>query len=369
MKNILFLHSSAELYGSDRSLLNLVRGLDKKKYQLFVILPCDGPLAEEIKKIKGVNVFLFPVAVLRRKNLSISGMYRYCKDYRESCKFLKKFIDEHKIDIVETNTSVVFPGAVMAKKMKKESIWHIREIISNKFENRIISFMMNRYADVIVANSKATAEALKVRQEKIRVVYNAVEFDNTNKPKKIGSRVIVGMAGRINRWKGQQLFVDAAKEVHKKYGKVAFLIAGDAYKGEDYIKEALEEKIKVEGLEGSVKLLGRVEKMSEFYDELDIFVLPSVRPEPFGLVIVEAMGRGIPVVATRHGGPMEIIRDGENGFLVDYNNAKEMAERIAKLIEDSETYQSISEKGMKEARKKYTIGAMVGNMEKIYDEV
>ena len=369
MKNILFLHSSAELYGSDRSLLNLIKGLDKDKYQIFVVLPCDGPLTKEIKKIKGVQVSLFPVAVLRRKNLSIRGMHNYFKDYRKSCKFLKEFINKHKIDIVETNTSVVFPGAVVAKRMKKKSIWHIREIISNGFENRVISFMMNRYADVIVANSKATAEALKVRKDKIRVVYNAVEISGAGKKRKNSNEIVIGMAGRINRWKGQQLFVDMAKEVHKENESTVFLIAGDAYKGEEYIKDELEKKIEAEGLKNFVKLLGRVEAMDEFYNSLDIFVLPSVKPEPFGLVVVEAMGRGIPVVATRHGGPVEIIEDGENGFLVDYENSEEMSKRIIDLIENPEKYEAVKEKGIKEVREKYTISTMINSMEKIYDEL
>ena len=90
MKNILFLHSSSELYGSDKSLLNLIKNLDKNKFNISVILPCDGPLVEEMKKVKKVNVILKEIAVLRRKNLSIVGLLNYGIDFLKSISFLKK---------------------------------------------------------------------------------------------------------------------------------------------------------------------------------------------------------------------------------------------------------------------------------------
>src|SRR5699024_1205170 len=105
------------------------------------------------------------------------------------------------------------------------------EIIKNNLENTIISLMMNRYADLVVANSKATGNALKVKNDKIRVVYNAVEDCTINKTKH--EELIVGMAGRINRWKGQKLFVDMAEIVHRRFPDVIFEIAGEAYTGEE----------------------------------------------------------------------------------------------------------------------------------------
>lgn len=77
MNNIVFLHSSSELYGSDRSLLNLVKNLDKDKFNITVILPEDGPLVDKINRFDNVEVIINELAVLRRKNLSLSGMSQY----------------------------------------------------------------------------------------------------------------------------------------------------------------------------------------------------------------------------------------------------------------------------------------------------
>ena len=364
MTNLLFLHSSSELYGSDRSLLNIVKNLDKGNYKAFVLLPCDGPLANEIKKIPGVEVSVYNVAVLRRKNLSINGMKQYYLDCRGSVQYIGSFIDEHNIDIVYTNTAVIFPGAIAARRKRIKSVWHVREIIANKIENLFISLMINRYADVVIANSKATGDSLRVNRRKIKVVYNAVEIkESTDRIEHDG--LVVGMAGRINRWKGQKLFVDAAELVLEKHPQIVFRIAGEAYSGEEYFKNDLVKHIREKGLENAVQLLGQVNDMPSFYRGLDIFVLPSIQPEPFGLVVIEAMGYGIPVIATNHGGPTEIVEDGADGYLVDYNSPKQMAERINYLIENPERREKMGEMGSIKREERFSIKSMVDNIENI----
>lgn len=368
MKNVLFVHSSSELYGSDRSLLNIVKNIDKNIYRVYVILPCLGPLVDEMAKIIGIDVHIFEVAVLRRKNLSFKGGLEYIKEFNSSIRFLKKFIKENKIGIVDTNTAVVFPGAIAAKKCKIKSVWHIREIIKSNLENKVISFIMDHYADLIVANSMATGTALKVNQDKVKVVYNAVE--NNNVENVIAhDNIIVGMAGRINRWKGQKLFVDVAEIVHNEFPEVKFKIAGEAFTGEEYLKQELIEYINQKELTDTVLLLGQVNNMSSFYSELDLFVLPSTQPEPFGLVVIEAMEYGIPVIATNHGGPTEIIDNGVDGFLVSYENAEKMANVILELIKNSEKRQLMGELARIKKENKFSMNAMITGIEKVFLEV
>ena len=369
MKNVLFIHSSSELYGSDRSLLNIIKYIDKKKFTVFVILPCEGPLVEELRKIENVNVEIFEVATLRRKNLSIIGGIKYIREFYYSYKLLKKYIKNYNIDIVYTNTSVVFPGAVAAKKMRCKSIWHVREIIKSNIENEVISFIMQKYSDLIVANSKSTAIALKVNQKKVRIVYNAVEEKkNYKKTTKTEENFIIGMAGRINRWKGQKLFVDAAEKVCKYHPNTVFKIAGDTYIGEEYLKQELEEYIRKKGLVESVKLVGQVNDMDSFYKSMDVFVLPSIQPEPFGLVIIEAMEHKVPVIATNHGGPTEIIIDGKDGFLVDYTDCDEMASCIIKLLENNSLREKIAQNGFEKKRKMFSVKEMVKGIEDVFNE-
>ncbi len=369
MKNVLFLHSSAELYGSDRSLLNIISNMDTNKYTIFVVLPSEGELTEALRKLPHVKVFIFEVAVLRRKELSIKGTLGYLGNFRKSLRYLSKLIQKNHISIVYTNTAVVFPGAIAAKKCGIKSIWHVREIIKNPFENKVISFVINRYSDAIIVNSKATGEALRGPvKHKYKVVYNAIEVEE-KVPNEIHEGLVVGMAGRINRWKGQSLFVGAAEIVHEAFPDVKFQIAGDCYSGEEFLKEELIKKIHAKGLENTVILMGQVKKMNEFYQGIDVFVLPSIQPEPFGLVVIEAMGYGVPVIATNHGGPREIIKDGEIGFLVDFHQPDEMAKRIMELLREKDLRERIGEKGRQYMKKRFSINYMVAQIEKIMESV
>lgn len=368
MINVLFVHSSSELYGSDRSLLNIVRYIDKTKYHPHVMLPCEGPLAVEMNKIPGIEVHIYSVAVLRRKNMSFNGMTQYYRDYKRSVNYIKKYIQDNNITIVDTNTAVVIPGAVAAKRSNVKSVWHIREIIKNRAENKVISYVMNKYSDLIVANSKSTGQALGVPQKKIRVVYNAVEYPEIiNKKEHQG--INIGMAGRINRWKGQRLFVDAATIVCKRHPDAFFFIAGDVYQGEDEIKKDLITYIDNHKMQKHVKLVGLISDMNEFYDSLDIFVLPSIQPEPFGLVVIEAMGHELPVIATNHGGPTEIIKDKKEGFLVEYKDAREMASRINQLIEEPRLREQMAKNALASRKNNFSVKKMVENIENVFEEV
>lgn len=370
MKNILFLHSSSELYGSDRSLLNLLKNLDRNEFNLSVILPCDGPLVGEIKKLNDVNIIIEELAILRRKNLNIKGIFSYIKDLFKSINFLKKIINENNIDVVYTNTSVVFPGGITTKLLGKKSVWHIREIISNKFERKVVSFIVNTFSDVIIANSKATGEAITKNNKKVKVVYNAIESKpETKKHQKIDDTIVIGMAGRINRWKGQKLFVDMAKDILNQTNNVKFKIAGEVYKGEDHILHELKSYVKEKGVEEYIEFLGQVNNMDEFYNNIDIFVLPSIQPEPFGLVVIEAMEKELPVVATNHGGPTEIIDNGINGYLVDYTDSIEMSKRVLELINNNELRKIIGKEAKEKRNKMFNIETYVKDISKILIQI
>ena len=382
MNNIVFLHSSSELYGSDRSLLNLVKNLDKDKFNITVILPEDGPLVDKINSFDNVEVIINELAVLRRKNLSLSGMSKYFIELIRYIKFINNLIKEKSIDIVYTNTSVIFVGGISAKICKVKSVWHIREIIKSKYERFIVSKIVNIFSDYIIANSKATAEAISKNKDKVKVVYNAIDIEKNSGLEDIdevykevaativrsNNKIKIGMAGRINRWKGQKLFVDMAKLVSEENDNVEFLIAGDVYKGEDYILDDLKGYILESGVKDKIGLLGQVDNMSNFYKKLDIFVLPSIQPEPFGLVVIEAMNNKLPVVATNHGGPVEIIDNNIDGFLVDYKDAREMAQVVNKLIKDKELRNYIAANAEKKVKEKFNVSRYVDEISYILEE-
>ena len=107
--------------------------------------------------------------------------------------------------------------------------------------------------------------------------------------------------------------------------------------------------------------------MKSFYRKLDIFILPSIQPEPFGLVVIEAMNNKLPVVATNHGGPVEIIENNIDGFLVDYKDAKEMAQVVNKLIKDKELRSYIATNAEEKVKKQFNVNRYVDEISCILD--
>ena len=122
------------------------------------------------------------------------------------------------------------------------------------------------------------------------------------------------------------------------------------------------------GIKEKIGLLGQIDNMNSFYEELDVFILPSIQPEPFGLVVIEAMDNKLPVVATNHGGPVEIIENNIDGFLVDYRDAKEMAQVVNKLIKNKELRNYIAANAEKKVKEKFNVSRYVDEISCILEE-
>jgi glycosyltransferase involved in cell wall biosynthesis len=140
--------------------------------------------------------------------------------------------------------------------------------------------------------------------------------------------------GRLAPWKGQREFLEAARLVATEWPEARFLVVGDvAFDGPSY-RDALRRLVRRLGLEDRVIFTGWRRDVPVVLAAADVLVHSSVLPEPFGLVIVEAMAMERPVVASRLGGPGEIVRDGHEGVLVDPRHPEEIAEALLRLAAD-----------------------------------
>jgi glycosyltransferase involved in cell wall biosynthesis len=177
------------------------------------------------------------------------------------------------------------------------------------------------------------------------VVYNAVtvsESDtvesNTDLRAELGlppGARLVGMVGRISHWKGQEILVKASALVLQSHPDVHFVAVGSYFAGEAHYLEKLKELVCTLALEERFHIVGYRSDVINVYRALDVFVLPSIKPEPFGRVTVEAMTQGCAVIATNHGGSCELIEQGVTGMLVPPSDPKSLAEAIELLLSDS----------------------------------
>lgn len=178
---------------------------------------------------------------------------------------------------------------------------------------------------------------------------------------------LVGIVGRLQPWKGQHVFLRAAARVAAAHPRARFVIAGDATGGFSAGYPAELRALAVElGIEDRVVFAGERNDVPAVLAALDVFVHASVE-EPFGIVIVEALAAGVPVVATRGGGVGEIVTDGDDGYLIECGNDEEMAARIDALLSDAALAQRIASAGRTRAREAFTAQRMIGQFASVLE--
>lgn len=377
MQNILFIHQSAELYGSDKTLLYLVANLDKNKFFPIVILPNEGPLKVELEK-ENVKVIIAPVLKLYRKMFTPSNLLKFFNDYFKGTKTIKAIKKQHKIDFIYSNTLAVLLGFFYCFFHKTKHIWHIHEIIESPtiFTKFFRFFLNNSTNSVLIHNSIATANFWKCKG-KTQVIWNGIAtFPKIKTEEKetirktilnANTEIVFALVGRISHWKGQMLLLDSFHELIKTHQNIKLVYIGSAPPNQEHFLDALKEKITGYDLTKNVEIIPFQENINQLWQSIDIAVVPSTEPEPFGLVAIEAMFAKKPVVAANHGGLMEIVVNNETGFLVEPNNKMALKEALEKLINNPELRATFGEKGLQRASENFSIENYVRKIQDILE--
>lgn len=379
MKNILYLHAGAEMYGADKILLELVTGLDKSKFHPIVVLPNDGILKDKLIE-NGIETYVVHYPILRRKYFNLKGIINYGLSYFGKSNEIVKLLKNKKIDIIHVNTTAVLEGIYLKKKLKCKLIWHVHEIILKPaIINKTISYLIGRYADKCVAVSKAVKKHLIdskfVDEDKVEVIYNGVDTERFNpnvenkylyKEWNIPDEAIkVGMIGRVNAWKGQNDFLDAAEGLLKKYSNLYIFIVGSAFAGEEWRVDELKKKIADSQNKDRIIFSEFRTDTPEIHSFFDVLVLPSTNPDPLPTVVLEAMGCGTPIVGYNHGGVTEMVINGETGLLAEVKNSKDLGRKIQQALESD--YKLMGQKARDRAVKNFSEYSFINNFSKVYD--
>lgn len=384
---ILFAHSSNELYGSDLVLLELARRLDREKFRPLVVTPTDieyeGQLGQALEDA-GISHIAADIPVLRRRYFSAPGMYEFQRRVRAGTRWLQQLIADEQVALVHSNTSAVWGGALAARRANIPHLWHVHEIITNpRLVRKLIAFMVERYSDKVVAISQAVAEHLTQDQPGIQprlsVIYDAVDAD-IFRPDIDASAVragwgvepglvLAGVVGRISAWKGQDFFLEAFAQATPETPQLRAVIVGDVVPGEDWRLDELKSRAVELGIADRITWAGYRSDIPEVMAALDLLVLPSVRPEPFGMVVLEAMASGRPVIATAHGGPLETIIDGETGYLVPPAHPDDLANALRQLANDPDLCERQGKNGRARAIQEFGFERQVTAFEQLYEKL
>jgi glycosyltransferase involved in cell wall biosynthesis len=387
MKSILFIHQSAELYGSDKTILMFISNLDKTKYLPIVILPFEGPLKVEFEK-NNIKVIISPVLKLYRKMFTPSNLIKFFKEYREGIKALDKLHKEYNFRLVYSHTLAALIGISFAKKNKIKHLWHVQEIIArpkifNLSFKKILGIKSNHK---IIYDSKETMNFwIKGNQtltNKSDFIWNGLDVNEKsitsneaieNLRKEFfevkNDSMVIGLIGRINSWKGQQLLLKSFSIIADKHPEAKLVFIGSAPPNQEFFETDLINKIKFFNLEDKVKIIPFQNNIWQFWDSIDIAVVPSTEPEPFGMVAIEAMMAKKPVIAANHGGLTEIVIQNKTGILFEPNNEKALASALIDLLNSSEKRKSFGDEGYIRANTHFSLKNHVDKFEKTFEEL
>ena len=387
MKSILIIHQSAELYGSDKTILFFVKELDKSKYFPIVILPADGPLKVELEKIN-IKVVVTPVLKLYRNIFTPKNLFVFAKEYFQSQKTLAALHKQYNFQLVYSHTLAVLVGIFFARKYNIKHLWHIQEIIAkpafvNKTFKKLLSLPSNHKAiydsiqtmkfwingeDVLAKKSDFVWNGLDLEEK-----YNssATEISTIRKDffKVENNQLVIGLIGRINSWKGQQLLLAAFQSIAADYPTIKLVFVGSAPPNQDFFVDDLKNKISAFNLDNRVEIVPFQQNIWLFWDAIDIAVVPSTEPEPFGMVAIEAMAAKKPVIAANHGGLTEIVLPNETGYLFEPNNKTDLAHYLKQLIENPEKRTDFGEMGYQRVNDVFSMKNHVQKIENIFEEI
>ncbi len=344
---ILLLHSSSDLYGASKIFLQTVSILQKRGHACTVVLSSEGPLVEKLAA-ENVAVHIINLGILRRKYFTPLGLLNRMQKWANASKQLQEIINTQNINCVYSNTAAVMVGGWVANKNKIKHIWHIHEIIEQPtFLHVIIKWCMRHWAETVIVVSKAVQQHWGLGV----LVYNGIEpIAVTNKinyreqypiPKEA---LLIGMAGRIHYWKGQQYFLQIAKSLLaitkqqrnvQEQSPLYFIISGDPFPGYEYLLTEMKNFIQENNLVNRVLYIGFENEMDCFYRSIDILVLPSQLPDPLPTVVLEAMQYGLPVIATAQGGALEMVEEGTTGIFIPMNDAVKAATKIITILPEA----------------------------------
>ncbi len=381
MKNILIIHQSADLYGSDKVLLDLVRELPRADIHPIVVLPVSGPLREALASA-GIETHICPVLKISRSSLTPVGFVKLIGEVPRAIRQLDRIVNKRRISLVQSNTLAVMSGALWSRLRRIPHLWHVHEIIeSPALIGKVFRRIVRLFSTKVVANSEATQKWLLNSEPKLSikssVIWNGVELievpdDNVkyqslrNTYTEGGVAVSFGLVGRVNRMKGHELLIMAAESLAKKTTVPFTLVfVGSPPPGQEHFLDTLKQRIEVSSVRDRIHLQGFTADVWPVWKALDVAVVPSTEPESFGLVAIEAMASGKPVIASAHGGLVEVVEDGVTGCLIEPKAVSELTAKMELLL-SAEVRAEYGMQGKKRYQRLFSKDAMVDSFFTIY---
>lgn len=399
---IVFLNPSGQLGGAERGLLDFLASLRaaEPRWELHLVATAAGPLIPRAAAL-GVSTTVLPfppvlahlgdsaaIAGGMRRRLSLAGaLLRGAAPAAAYVRRLRRLLGGISPDLVHSNGFKMHVLGLWARPRGVPVIWHVQDFVSRR---PVMSRMLRRYADrcaAVVAISRSVASDVRAvcgGRVKVHPVYGAVdlgtftpagpalELDSVaGLPPAESGTVRVGLVAALAWWKGHDTFLEAVSLLPRDLPVRAYVVGGALYEtaGSQLTLDHLRRRAAELGITDRVGFTGYVDDPAAAMRALDVVVHASTEPEPFGMVIVEAMACGRALVASQAGGAAELISPGENALGHPPGDAGRLADCIETLARDPELRARLGRAGRSSVERSFDRARLAGDLIPIYREV
>lgn len=267
--------------------------------------------------------------------------------------YLSILIKKHRPDIIicHGNRAINFAcGSIKPNRTKIIGVSHNYSVKKLK------------KCDFIITLSEDLRENLirnRIPQDKLLSLPNMIRVEKPYTPTLFKNPITIGALGRFVKKKGFAYLIESIKLIKEAGHNIRLIIGGD---GEE--QKHLKQLVNNLDLNKEISFVGWVNDKKTFFDQIDIFCLPSIS-EPFGIILLEAIEHSKPVVATNSGGPQEIIRHKQDGFIANINSAKDLAKYLNILINDQKLANNMSQSAYNRLKTNYDIKIVAKQLSEI----
>jgi glycosyltransferase involved in cell wall biosynthesis len=362
---ILFLDQSGKLGGAELCLIDIAAPW---RDSCLVALFSDGPFKALLDQQNiTAKVLTTQVIKARKESSLIQGLGSFSQLIPLILNVAQL---SRRYDLIYANTQkALVVGAIASVLSRRPLVYHLHDILSLEHFSptnlKLAIALANRFATLVIANSKATESAFVTaggNSKLVSIVYNGFEATQfigldthrSSLRKQLGLEhsFVVGHFSRLSPWKGQHVLIDALPHCPDD---VTALFVGDALFGEEDYAARLHRQIAALGLEHRVRFLGFRSDIPNLMAACDLVTHTSTAPEPFGRVIVEAMLCQRPVIAAAAGGAVELVEHEHTGWLCPPGNSRKLAEVITACYRQPEQTAAISKQARVQALQKFDV--------------
>jgi glycosyltransferase involved in cell wall biosynthesis len=378
---ILFYNHTGKVSGGERVLLMILAGLDRGRFDPVVLCPTDGRLIQMVSEL-GVRTASIQ-SLEARFTLRADRLAKYCASFVRLIQATRAAVINEAPDVIHANS--VRAGLVMSAAtfgLRIPVIWHVHDLLPrHPLSTAIRIFACVSRRNRIVAVSEAVAKRFegslsRAFRGRVETIHNAVDverfFPNQQTREEtrcalgLEAATVVGIVGQLTPRKGQLELIEAFAELARAIPDAILLVVGEPlFNRDEEYAESLARAAECSGVAGRIQFLGAREDVPAIMRALDLLVVNS-SAEPFGLTVIEAMAAGTPVLATAVDGINEIVRHGENGWLVTAQDRRSLVEALFTLVRDRQLRERFGQEGPREALRRFTIGKFLNRIQATY---